>query len=196
MALLQLTAVQRQANIVEDINNVFYFETDDPPNSNSDLLEFIDEWIAVVQPAILAFQSDQIVYLEVNALEVNGVFFATRSQGAVDGLISCDAMNPYMAYEFIYNRATRTTRNGYKRFAGVCEDAVDQGGNVTGAVATALTTAEGSLAVSLTLSWAIATPVIFGRATPPPSSLPERVNQIQSVTFLRVTTQNSRKPWR
>jgi hypothetical protein len=199
MAILQLINVQRQANIVLDINNVYYYESDNDPTSNADVLEFIDQWISVVQPDILQIQSTQIVHLEVKALEVNGVFFATRTQGLVDGNVVGDATNPYTAYEFIYNRATRITRNGFKRFAGPVEQDVDQGGNITPGVLVNLALLGNALESPLVVSWGVCTPVIFGKATPPPplgSGLPERVNGITGVTFVRATTQNSRKPWR
>jgi len=193
---LQLTAIQRQANIVEDIHNVFHYENMSPVTSNDDVEEFIQEWIDNIQPAILAFQTDQIVYLEIRAELIDGLWFSAISQGSVDGLISGTTMPPYVAYEFIYRRATRTTRHGFKRFAGVDEESVDQAGNVSGAVATALTAAETVLDDTLNMSWGTAIPVIYGRETPPPSSLPTRVNTIDEVAFLRVTTQNSRKSWR
>ena len=194
--VLQLTAVQRQANIVEDIHNVFHYRTTVDVTSNDDVEEFIQEWIDTVQPAILAFQTDQIVYLDIRAEVVGDVWFSSIAQGSVDGLISGTTMPPYVAYEFIYKRATRLTRNGFKRFAGVDEGSVEQAGNVSGTVAAALTAAEPVLGSTLVLSWGSAVPIIYGRPTPAPSSLPERENNIIEVAFQRVTTQNSRKPWR
>lgn len=192
--VLQITAVQRQANIVDDILNVFHYqELTAEPTSNAEVEEFVQEWIDNIQPAILAFQSDQIVYLEIRGEIVDGLYFATITQGAVDGVISGTALPPYYAYEFIYRRATRITRNGFKRFGGVIEEAIDQGGNVTGSVATALTAAETVLDDTLNMSWGSAVPVIYGRPIPP--SLPARTNTVQEVGFSRITTQNSRKPW-
>jgi hypothetical protein len=196
MTILRLKAHQRQANIVEDIYNIFYYFTAANPGTNVEIEEFIQEWIDNVQPAILAFQSDQIVYLDIYAEVVGGLFFSSITQGSVDGVISCDANAPYLAYEFIYRRNTRATRNGFKRFAGVCEDAIDQGGNVTGAVATALTAAETVLDDVLNPPMGACNPIIYGPPTGPPNNLPERTNGVAEVAFHRVTTQNSRKPWR
>lgn len=190
---MRLTAVQRQANIVTDIMNVFYYSETVNPTSNAEVEEFIQEWIDNIQPAILAFQSDQIVYLEIRAEHIGGIYFSSISQGAVDGVISGSALPPYYAYEFIYRRATRATRNGFKRFAGVIEEAIDQGGNVTGGVATALTAAETVLDDTLNMSWGAASPIIYGPQGPAHPADVE--NPVSEVAFQRITTQNSRKPW-
>lgn len=190
---LILTTVARQANIVSDLLNVYAYAESVPVTSNAQLTEFIQEWIDNIQPAILAFQSDQIVYLEVRAEVLDGLYFSSISQGSVDGAISGTALPPYVAYEFIYRRATRVTRNGFKRFPGVIEEAIDQAGNVTGAAATALTAAETVLDDTLNMSWGTADPQIWGRPIPP--STAHRFNDITEVAFQRVTTQNSRKPW-
>lgn len=199
MPIMRLTDVQRQANIVEDIHNVFHFFVGQSPTSAAEVLELIDTWILQVQPSILLIQSAQIVHLEVRAEEVDGLYFASRTQGLVDGEVAGTALPPYVAYEFIYRRETRVTRNGYKRFAGPCEEDVDQGGNVNPSVVTNLDALGVDLAENIITSWATAIPVIYGPATPPPpegSGLPERHNFVTSVDFLRVTTQNTRKSWR
>lgn len=199
MAILQLTDVQRQANIVNDIHNVYHFETDGDPNSNDDIEEFINVWIEDIQGAITLIQSDQIVHLEVRAIELDGVFFATVPQGTVDGQVTGTAVAPYITYEFIYNRGSRLTRNGFKRFSGPVEEDIDQGGNVGAGVLANLNALALLLDDPITVSWAICTPIILGLATPPPpdgSGLPQRVGPIQSVAFHRVSTQNSRKAWR
>jgi hypothetical protein len=199
MAVIQLIDHQRQANIVDDILNVFYFFTGDAPNSNANLIELIDTWILTVQPSITLIQSEQIVHLEVSALEVNGIHFASVAQGSVDGQVVGEAFSPYSAYEFIYNRETRLTRNGFKRFAGPVEGDVDQGGNISPGVLVNLNALAVDLGEVVITSWASAVPIIYGRPTPPPpegSGLPERVNFVENVSFLRFTTQNTRKPWR
>lgn len=192
---LQLTTVARQANIVDDILNVFHYHNNDATAlSNATINLLLADFIANVLPSILAFQSDQIVYLEVRGEQVGGVTFGSQPLGSTDGDISGSALPPYVAYEFIYRRATALTRNGFKRFAGVIEEAIDQGGNVTGTVAGALTAAETALGQELTAdSVAFYRPIILGRPTPSVPGL--RVGEIDAISFQRVTTQNSRKPW-
>lgn len=199
MAIIQLIDLQRQANIVQDINNVYYYESDAEPNSNDNMQELNIEWIQTVLPAITLIQVDQIVHLEVSSLVVNGLYFATEALGSDDGQIVGTAKEPYIAWEFIYDRATRLTRNGYKRIAGVTEEATDQAGNVDPSVLANLNALGVVLEAPIVLSWATLTPVIYGRPTPPPpagSGLPERVNNVTGVRFVRVTTQNTRKSWR
>jgi len=196
MPVVKLRVRQRQANLVDDILNIFHYLTLTDVDNAPELTNFINQWILDVQPAILAFQTDQIVYLDLHAEVIGGLAFADISQGSVDGDISGDPGDPYSAYEFIYHRATRSTRNGFKRFAGVDENSVDQGGNVSGTVAGALTAAEPVLSSDVTTTGAVYTPVIYGAPTGPPNNLPERVNAITSVAFHRVSSQNSRKPWR
>jgi len=193
--IVELVTVARQANIVDDILNVFHYRNDDQVAiSGADISALLDEWIANVLPGILAFQSDQIVYLEVRGRSVTGVTFASVSLGSTDGDITGSALPPYVAYEFIYKRATALTRNGFKRFGGVIEEAIDQGGNVTGAVAAALTAAEATLETGLVdIVGFPYRPIILGRPVPP--VLPLRVGEIDEIAFQRVTTQNSRKPW-
>lgn len=194
-ATVQIVTVARQANIVDDINNVFHYHNAvEGAPSSAELGVLLTFFETEVLPAILAFQSDQIVYLELRARHVEGVSFTSTTLGSLDGEIAGSALPPYVAYEFIYRRATALTRNGFKRFAGVIEEAIDQGGNVTGAVATALTAAEPILTLPLEGSggtfWQ---PVIYGR--PIPSNPTPRIGQVDEVGFQRVTTQNSRKPW-
>jgi hypothetical protein len=193
--IVEIVSVARQANIVDDILNVFHYRNDDQVGiSGADISALLNEWISNVLPGILAFQSDQIVYLEVRGRSVTGVTFASVSLGSTDGDITGSALPPYVAYEFIYKRATALTRNGFKRFGGVIEEAIDQGGNVTGAPAAALTAAETTLETTLVdIVGFPYRPIILGRAVPP--TLPLRVGEIDEIAFQRVTTQNSRKPW-
>lgn len=193
--IVEIVTVARQANIVDDILNVFHYRNDDQVAiSGADISALLDEFIAEVLPGIVAFQSDQIVYTEVRGRSVTGVTFASVSLGSTDGDITGSALPPYVAYEFIYKRATALTRNGFKRFGGVIEEAIDQGGNVTGAVAAALTAAEPILeTVLVDIVGFPYRPIILGRPVPP--TLPLRVGEIDEIAFQRVTTQNSRKPW-
>lgn len=193
--LFELVTVARQANIVDDILNVFNYVCDTLDDvSNSTINVLLADFIADVLPGILAFQSDQIVYLEVRGRQINGVTFGSQPLGSTDGEISGSALPPYVAYEFIYRRATALTRNGFKRFAGVIEEAIDQGGNVTGAVATALTAAQPILALELTADGVnFFRPIILGDPIPPATEF--RIGEVDAISFQRVSTQNSRKPW-
>lgn len=106
---------------------------------------------------------------------------------------------PFVAAGFRLNRATQTTRHGYKRFAGINEEDVANGLIVSGAqslfddVATALGE---SVIVSGTvdLDFEIR-PIIVGRTLVDGTYVIDltRTNEIASVTVLNPTTQNTRK---
>jgi len=199
MAILQLVDLQRQADIVDDINNVYFYQSDAEPNSNDNITEMLFFFRDNVLPAITLVQVDQIVHLQLDGLVVNGLYFATIALGSEDGQVVGTAKEPYIAWEFQYDRATRLTRNGFKRISGVTEEDTDQGGNVTPGVLANLNALATVLQAPMDLSWATLVPIIYGRPTPLPpigSGLPERVNLVENVRFIRVTTQNSRKSWR
>ena len=120
--------------------------------------------------------------------------FGSIGLGTLDGLVTGTAQPPYIAWEFIYRRATALTRNGFKRFAGVTEEDVDQAGNVQAGILANLVALADDLEQPLTGPGSQPfSPVIYGR--PIPSNPTPRIGFVSQVQFLRVTTQNSRKPW-
>lgn len=106
---------------------------------------------------------------------------------------------PFVAAGFRLNRATQTTRHGYKRFSGINEEDVANGVYVSGAVslfedvATALfesVIVTGTVDLDFEIH-----PIIVGRSLVEGTYVIDltRTNEIASVTVLDPTTQNTRK---
>jgi len=118
--------------------------------------------------------------------------FATRVPTTeTAGKVGGSKLPPFVSWGFRYNRATRATRNGYKRFSLVSEDSVSDGDPTSGTLLD-IGVLEAALTGSISNIPATveATPVI-ARIGPLGTVVVE--SDISSVQFYAVTTQNSRK---
>lgn len=116
------------------------------------------------------------------------------------GVIASTSRGPrFEAFSFRYNRTSRLGRNGYKRFPGVSEELVNETGLVyTGALTTTIPGTVGALGAIITNGAASFEPMIpRSQLVTLPDSTQEYVLidllPAGSVTYLGLTTQNSRK---
>lgn len=110
---------------------------------------------------------------------------------SVPGLRTGDPLPNFNAWGFQYNRVAAGKRNGFKRIGAISES--DTAGNVAAAtITTALGTLTGKLAAAIKFGtidqWF---PEILERK--PTGVYPWTSHPISSVSYIRITTQNSRK---
>lgn len=184
----------KQLVFAQEAMNVYYYEAGAGDSTAEDVAL---TWIADVLPSILDVQTSNVTHLSVEVINLDNVgdFHEEVFGTPVPGVIGSDPMPSYVAWAFKFNRSDRTVRNGRKAIAGVAENATS-GNNPTASALTDLETAADAMGATLELtSGAFIDPVIYGKPTPPPSSLPLRVVDVASVTFNRLSTQNTRKNW-
>lgn len=122
-----------------------------------------------------------------------GTFVITDGQGQA-GL---DPMPSSVAFGFRYNRASSSSRHGYKRFAGVGEGEVN-GNTLVGTYTAQVNALASALEMDLfdststldgRLEPIILSRVVNGQVRPVPIAFP-----ISSIVFAGISTQNTRKP--
>jgi hypothetical protein len=117
------------------------------------LEDVLEGFRTVVLPSIQAIQSDEVEYGTAEADNLtNGVDFGTDPLYAgLTGNIVGEALPPYAAWAFTLERASKLTRNGAKRFAGVAETSQEDGA-ATAAFNPLLATAESAIGTSFAYS--------------------------------------------
>lgn len=162
-------------------------------NSSEDL---IDAYREIVRDALLAVQSTQYTVERYEAFNVSVVgpdFYALSELTPVAGLRTGEVMSSFQSWGFRYNRATRLSRNGWKRLAGVSEGDSQNGVAIPGIIS-ALGLAAAAMAqnISGTLYNVSFEPVIY-RAIETGTGQPPGAFPINGVNYIRITTQNTRK---
>lgn len=178
--------------------NVFNYQqitAVDLPNSSLALIRAFQDQ---VQPDILAVMSSfaAITLLEAANMSVVGADFASAVAGyPLTGFRAGEVLPAFNAYSYRYIRATRASRNGYKRFSGVSESDVNNG-TAAGAIIALLNALETSLAATVIdpVSSVEFAPVIARVTYSGTPAVPTWTYfQIAGVEFRGVTSQTSRK---
>lgn len=114
---------------LQEVNNVYYFAGATGSGSAADLIStFIAEHVGT----ILTFTCEQMHYADVH---VEGVQVVDDIADAIvdeTGDITGECLPPFVAWSFRLNRPNTSTRNGYKRFAGVAESSQTNGVALSG----------------------------------------------------------------
>lgn len=86
--------------------------------------------------AVALIQSDQLVYVELSAEALYDVtdFYSVPYPPSQNALMAGDPLSPFDAYAIQSNRVRTDIRRGNKRFAGVTENNVENGGTLTAAM--------------------------------------------------------------
>lgn len=186
-----MTTVQQTAR------NIYYYRIEAAINSitGNELAEAFFNF----QDTVIMNALSQTVTL--NSVQVDnvtdGLSFGEFAASGFTGAITGEAMGPFIAYGYTLLRTNKLTRNGFKRFPGVVEDAQNNGAIQSSWVNyNRLLTIETQLAATLNLSGASGqvdvAPVIYGDVN---ANRPSPVWQYVSEAALspRLTTQSSRK---
>jgi len=183
----------------QQVLNVYYFKQLANPSTGTSIAALETAFVNIYIPVITALQSDLIRHTGLLTENLdNPDEFGTPATG-YDGLLSGDAMPPFVTWSFRLNRTTRLVRNGQKRIGGLSEASVSAGLPVSG-MATAIAAYETLVAAILIepVTGASFEPRIVHRATDAgpggdPPATPRADYAIASATFTTVSTQNSRK---
>lgn len=176
--------------------NVFYYRIVTSPGSQVE----VDGLLAAFDNSVLGdlgqVISDTVTFDLLDAVQATplgpGSLFGQRVPSTTTiGQVSGAAMPQFVSWGFRYNRGTRLTRNGYKRFSIPGENDVD-GDSPTASAQTALNTLAATLGGLIANIGNVveAVPVI---ARTDNTGTVLQSNSVASVQFYGVTSQNSRK---
>lgn len=194
--LLQITDFQTYLS--QQVLNVYYYRVTSITGLDGGYLEAIGDWFKDnVLAAVVNVQVDGLLHVTRDIRNLsNGVDLYTDSEvipGAGD--VSATSFSPsYVSLGFLLRRESLTTRNGYKRIAGVPEQNIT--GNQWDGPTDVLSDIEIALAMDVVIGLAtIAEPVIVKRPIDVPVGEYE-YSSVGSASFRGLGTQNSRKPGR
>lgn len=194
--LLQL--VDNQSYLGQQVLNVYYYRVTAALGIADPYLNLLnDYWEEHVLAPILAVQVDALTHnsREWRNLSNNTDLFSANE--VIPGNVSVSdavSMPSFASLGFLLRRESLVTRNGYKRFAGLPDDAVS-GNAWTGSVPD-LTAIELALAADLNIGLlSVAEPVIVKRPIAAPVASFD-YSSIGSAQFRGIGTQNSRKAGR
>lgn len=181
----------------QDVCNVFHYIVA-AWTGNVSLEDVIDDFVTTVVTPVKAMQSSSLVYTMISIADAMSpeVYFE-KPYTSAGGATSTPSLPSYAAVGFKLVRTDRTTRNGFKRFAGVIEGDVTANA-LTNPNLSGWTAIETALAADLTVSGsgggaATLAPAIVRMSPLDPYQVSE-VNLVSSAEVnANVTTQNSRK---
>jgi len=173
----------------EICQNVFYYDVSGVDPSTADLLVV---FATDVIPDIQNIVSSAVSFVNLDAINLDDpTDFSNVAIVGTPGARPTDPSPPFLAWGYTYNRTSRVVRSGAKRFVGIAEGDMDEGIAVTGILA-ALDALGAQLSTSLVGPiGGVYEPIIYGDVTPTrlvPIAVP-----VSSVTYTRITSQNSRK---
>jgi len=181
----------------QDVCNIFHYIVA-AWTGNVSLEDVIDEFIDAVVTKIDDIQSNSVVYQMVSIADAMSpeVYFEKPYTVTASGTTS-PSLPSYAAYGFKLVRTDRTTRNGYKRFAGVGEEQVS-GNDVVSPSGAGYTALETALAADLAVTGSGGGSATLAPAIVRMSPLdPYQVSEVNLVSAAElnpiITTQNSRK---
>lgn len=175
----------------QECENVFYFAVDTDPGSTSSATVVGGLVRDTFVPLLTAVQSDQLQYTEVQVQNIMQIGDFTTLAVTDTGAVSGDVMPTYVAFGFSYNRGLRLGNNGRKAFAGVPESSVVDGVVTDSGVLAALGDLASELGATHVLTGVTYRPIIY--RIPDPDHVNGTAFPVGSVTYKRITTQNSRK---
>lgn len=182
--------------------NVYHYQSRGSSDITTPIATVLSSWNTYFAPFLVAVQSSQVTldHCTIRHL-VDGGEEASQSFVGSNGTVAGDSLPPHDCFAFRYNRLTTSTRHGQKRIAGVPEswsvngvvtDSTKQ--TLLDALATAMfhkiTNAEG-LNAGAEL-W----PIIYSTTLNGEPRVTPVINQVASVGYVRISTQNTRKVYR
>jgi hypothetical protein len=186
----------------QQVVNVFHYQSRGSSDITVSATAILTAWNSVIAAPLVAVQSNQVTLVQATLRHlVDGGAEATLVYSASTGTVSGDCLPPHDCFAFRYNRLTTSTRHGQKRIAGVPES-----WNVNGAV-----TDTAKLALLDTLAAAFfhkvdnadglnagaeLWPIIYSTTLNGEPRTTPVINQVSSVGYVRLSTQNTRKVYR
>lgn len=157
-----------------------------------DAAELADEFDDDVITTMLPVQHTGVVHEGVEVINLDDVAdFATLNVNRAGTNAGIAPMPSFVSWSFRLDRATRSVRNGGKRIVGVCEESTS-GNSPIAAIEPTLAALAADFAKTLVhgTSGAEFIPVIVRRNS---ATLPDATVAVAGASFVRLSTQNSRK---
>ncbi len=174
----------------QEMMNVYFFYQAEGSGKAQELATAFEE-LALL--SILNLQVSAVVHTSLEVINVDDLndFVVHPLTTANEGSRTGDGLPAFNAWGFTLNRATRSHRSGHKRIAGVSETDTSAG-NPASAIEANLTAYCTTFSEDISYEGDVYTLVIPIIGAPPGND-PPATGFISSVTFTRLTTQNSRK---
>jgi hypothetical protein len=172
-------------------SNVYYYTCLDAATGSC--AELVATFFDTILGPLEAILSNQYHMFEAVAINLNNADDFSVTPMDSPGIISGDPYPPFVAMEFKYNRLTRVSRNGYKRYAGVPESASTDGVNPTSAYATLCQDLADVLSANLVGALTQYVPVIFRKTSAAHEPLAGTGFAVDTVSVRTLTSQISRK---
>lgn len=179
--------------------NVFHYAIITPQsefNPETVCDAFVTDELAVLMPQL----SSQVVLTGVEYKDLTNGLDIYEKAYSVNGGQSGDALPPFAAYAFRFNRSTALTRHGQKRFWGIPESHQANGTAISSQIPYLTEIADtfnGDLQETAQSSRNfVANPVIVGRTLNAQNVYEldlTKINPVASVAYVRISTQNTRK---
>lgn len=174
----------------ELIKNVFHYRNTLGEDDVQDLcaLAFDEDLLAFVQQ----LQNTSLNYLDIRCKNLSGIGAdAIQAPSVASGLAVGTEAASFISVPFRYDRTTKETRNGAKRFAAMVEENMVANG-FTAAYQAIMLTSAAAFETEISTVGGVFEPIILRRVQIPEGTF--TYNAVASVTPLnRQTTQNSRK---
>ena len=182
--------------------NVFHYQSRGANDITTSAIDTLDAWWSVIALPLANVQSGQVSFVQATIRHlVDAGEEATRSFASSTGVVSGDCLPPHDCFAFRYNRLTTSTRHGQKRFAGVPESWNINGVVTDSANITKLDTLATALFHKVDSTDGLNTgaelwPIIYSTTLNGEPRTPPVINQVSSVGYVRISTQNTRKVYR
>lgn len=176
----------------QDVLNVYYYQSNSDNLTAEDIATLFGDTV-ISQVILIQTTVMQHEAIEVINLDDPTDFFEEILSPATAGTIGSASMPSYVSWTFKLVRSNRTVRNGRKAICGVAESATANNVPEASAVEELEDTADVFAALLDDGGGNTATPVIYGKPTPAPSSLPLRIVPISGGEFTHISSQNTRK---
>lgn len=189
--IIRLTVRGQTAN--QEIVNVFHYKQ---VSAGTLVLEdlhnaFMDDVLSPL--SVICSSSMTWSRFTYEQLTTGGIFLDLILESPSNGAVTGDQLPPNVCYTFTYLRKVRGNRNGYKRFSGVPE-AWQNGGELSSGHNTEIGAVAAGLAADLTtVASVVFRPGVLHKMLNGQLIDPPVFQEIQTVTFTGIGTQNTRK---
>lgn len=182
-----------QTYLSQGVINVYHYKQYEGVGGSAEDLR--SPFVEFILPEIRAFQSNQLSYVAFTTINLDNlddfdVHIPVPTITGVDTTVNPLASFYAFSYQFV--RSTRASRHGWKRIAGIPEEAV-VGNSVAGGYSTMATDAAAAMFNSIIGVSGSYRPVIVRKNVVPALS---QDFAVQDVVFRGVSTQNTRKAGR
>lgn len=185
--------IDAQYYLGQGILNVFHYKAIAGSTPNAQYL--VAGYLVSVMTPMRACQDVDMEHISITALNLDDTsdfWVEVPTSGNLGTYTGTHPLASWVALSFMYHRADRAVRNGWKRIAGIDEEVV-AGNEVVSGFMTTVNALASAFASTIDVSGTQYVPVIVRKNVVPTASLDFAIT---GVSFRALTTQNTRKPGR